>query len=135
MHGVSKTEEGEYGLSQNQLFAEYEQTLFTHVVSMAEKQGKPVEPVVVPGLNPFDAMVQTASKLKASRPVMGISARMASEEPARRIGRAWENCRNPVTRFPWKSYRRGHATAGLAHRYFQKFIMWTHNMCALIMHS
>ena len=92
---VSKAGAGEYELSRNQLFAEYEQVLFTHVVSMAEKEGKPVELVVVPGFNPFDAMVQTASRLKASRLVTGVSARMASEELARRIGRAWEQLPEP----------------------------------------
>jgi amino acid transporter len=95
VRGVSKAGAGEYELSHNQLFAEYEQRLFTHVVSMAEKQGKPVELVVVPGINPFDAMVQTASRLRASRLVTGVSARMASEELARRIGHAWEKLPEP----------------------------------------
>ena len=92
---VSKAGAGEYQLSHNQLFAEYEQTLFTHVVAMAEKQGKPVELVVVPGINPFDAMVQTAAKLKASRLVTGVSARMESEELARKIGQGWEHLPEP----------------------------------------
>ena len=51
---------------------------------MAEKEGKPVELLVVPAVDPFDAMVQTAAKLKASRLVTGVSARMESEELARR---------------------------------------------------
>ena len=34
---------------------------------MAEKEGKTVELLVVPGVDPFDAMVQTAAKLQASR--------------------------------------------------------------------
>jgi hypothetical protein len=95
MRRISKAGSGEYELSRNQLFAEYEQTLFTHVVSMAEKEGKPVELVVVPGFNPFDAMVQTASRLKATRLVTGVSTRMASEELARRIGKAWEQLPEP----------------------------------------
>jgi amino acid transporter len=99
VRGVSKAGAGEYQLSQNQLFGEYEQSLFTHVVSLAEKQGKTVELIVVPGLNPFDAMVQTASRLKASRLVTGVSMRMESEELARRIGRAWE--RLPEPRHPF----------------------------------
>jgi hypothetical protein len=99
MRRVSKAGAGEYELSRNQLFAEYEQVLFSHVVSMAEKEGKPVELVVAPGFNPFDAMVQTASRLKASRLVTGVSARMVSEELARRIGRAWE--RLPEPRHPF----------------------------------
>ena len=63
---------GEYGLSENQLFADYERVLFSRVVAIAEKQGKTVDLLVVPGIDPFDAMVQTASKLKASRLVTGV---------------------------------------------------------------
>jgi len=49
----------------------------------------------VPGVDPFDAMVQTAARLKASRLVTGVSARMSSEELARRIGLAWERLPEP----------------------------------------
>ena len=66
---------------------------------MAEKEGKTVELLVVPAVDPFDAMVQTAAKLKASRLVTGVSARMDSEELARRIGLAWE--RLPEPRHPF----------------------------------
>src|SRR5262249_4895971 len=82
---VSTAGTGEYGLSEKQLFTDYERELFTRVVSLAEKEGKPVELLTVPGVNPFDAMVQTAATLKASRLVSGVSARMDSEELARRI--------------------------------------------------
>jgi amino acid transporter len=86
---------GEYDLRDEQLFADYEQSLFSHVVSIAEKQGKSVELLVVPAVDPFDAMVQTATNLQASRLVVGVSARMASEELARRIGLAWERLPEP----------------------------------------
>src|SRR5579885_1650825 len=86
---------GEYELSDQQLFADYERELLTSVVSMAEKAGKTVDLLVVPGVDPFDAMVQTASKLQASRLVTGVSARMDSEELARRIGMAWEKLPEP----------------------------------------
>jgi amino acid transporter len=86
---------GEYDLSEDQIFSDYERELFSHVVEMAEKEGKPVELLVVPGVNPFDAMVQTASKLKASRLATGVSARMPSEELARLIGLAWEALPEP----------------------------------------
>src|SRR5262249_16718279 len=61
VRGLSTAGSGEYGLSENQLFTEYERELFTRVVSLAEKEGKTVELLTVPGLNPFDAMVHTAS--------------------------------------------------------------------------
>jgi hypothetical protein len=86
---------GEYGLADNQIFSGYEKELFSRVVTMAEHEGKPVELLVVPAVDPFDAMVQTAARLKASRLVSGVSARMASEELARRIGLAWERLPEP----------------------------------------
>ncbi len=86
---------GEYGLSENQIFSTYEKELFTRVVAMAEKEGKTVELLVVPAVDPFDAMVQTAARLQASRLVTGVSAKMASEELARRIGLAWERLPEP----------------------------------------
>src|SRR5579862_3603623 len=86
---------GEYDLSDEQMFSDYEKELFSHVVEMAEKEGKPVELLEVPAVNPFDAVVQTATRLKASRLVTGVSAKMTSEELARRIGLAWESQPEP----------------------------------------
>jgi amino acid transporter len=86
---------GEYELSDKQLFSDYEKELLTRVVTLAEKEGKTVDLLVVPGVDPFDAMVQTASQLKASRLVTGVSAKMDSEELARRIGLAWERLAEP----------------------------------------
>ena len=90
---------GEYELAENQIFADYEKELFSRVVTMAEKEGKTADLLVVPGVDPFDAMVQTAAKLQASRLVTGVSPRMDSEELARRIGLAWE--RLPEPRHPF----------------------------------
>lgn len=86
---------GEHDLQDEQLFTSYEQELFSHVVTLAEKEGKPVDLLVVPAVDPFDAMVQTAHKLKASRLVTGVSLKMAGEELARRIGLAWEKLPEP----------------------------------------
>jgi amino acid transporter len=90
---------GEYELSDSQLFSDYERELLTRVVTFAEKQGKTVDLLVVPGVDPFDAMVQTAAKLQASKLVTGVSARMDSDELARRIGLAWENLPEPRPAF------------------------------------
>ncbi len=86
---------GEYELADNQIFSDYEKELFSHVVEMAEKEGKGVELLVVPAVNPFDAMADTASRLSASRLVTGVSSHMASDELARQIGRAWEKLPEP----------------------------------------
>jgi hypothetical protein len=58
-----------------------------------------VELLAVPAVDPFDALAQTASSLRASRLVTGVSARMESDELARRIGLAWE--RLPEPRHPF----------------------------------
>lgn len=86
---------GEYDLADSQLFSDYEKELFSSVVTMAERAGKHVDLLVVPGVDPFDAMVQTAAKLQASRLVTGVSPRMDSDELARRIGLAWERLPEP----------------------------------------
>ena len=86
---------GEYELSESQIFSDYEKELFSHVVEMAEKEGKPVELLVVPATNPFAALAQAATSLQASRLVTGVSARMESDELARRIGLAWEELPEP----------------------------------------
>jgi hypothetical protein len=62
---------------------------------MAEKEGKTVELLVVPSVDPFDAIVQTAQRLQASRVVTGESLRMETAELARRIGLAWEKLPEP----------------------------------------
>src|ERR1700685_59216 len=72
-----------------------EKALFSAVVTLAEKEGKTVELLVVPAIDPFDALVQTATQLKVSRLVTGVSASMSSPELARRIGLAWENLPEP----------------------------------------
>jgi amino acid transporter len=86
---------GEYGLAENQIFSQYERELFSRVVTMAEKEGKHVELLVVPAVDPFDAMIQTAARLQVSRLVSGVSAQMTSEELARRLGLAWERLPEP----------------------------------------
>jgi hypothetical protein len=85
----------EYELREEQLFSEYEKELFSHVVAAAEKEGKHVELLVVPAVDPFLALVQTAAHLQASRLVTGVSNKMPSEELAVRIGRAWEKLPEP----------------------------------------
>jgi amino acid transporter len=93
------TPDSEYPLKGEQVFGEDEKALFTDVVNVAEKEGKPVELLVIPAIDPIDAIVQTASQLKVSRLVTGVSPRMSSEELARRIGLAWE--RLPEPRHPF----------------------------------
>jgi len=90
---------GEHELSDQQYFTEYEKELFTRVVAVAEKEGKPVKLLVVPGVNPFDALVLTAARLEASRLIVGLSGAIPAEELARRIGLVWERLPQPKPAF------------------------------------
>ncbi|MEN3333857.1 MAG: hypothetical protein V7641_3222 [Blastocatellia bacterium] len=72
------------------LFDEYEQKLFTRVVALAEKHGKPVDLLIVPATNIYDAVVQTAYQLDSAEIIAGISARVTMQEQARELGRSWE---------------------------------------------
>jgi amino acid transporter len=77
-------------LHQAELFRDYEQLLFTKVVAIAERQGRPVKLLVVPASNVFDAMAQTAVRLSSSQIVLGDSAKFSAADQARQLGQAWE---------------------------------------------
>jgi amino acid transporter len=81
---------GERDLYDATLFTDYEQRLFTKVVALAEKHGKPVNLLVVPANNIFDAVAQTVLRLDAADIVAGRSAKMSEQEQAQQLGRAWE---------------------------------------------
>jgi amino acid transporter len=77
-------------LTRDQIFMGLEQKLFSRVVSMAEKEGKRINMLVVPGNDITDIIVRSALQLKSSKVVAGASNRMPMDEQARRIGEAWE---------------------------------------------
>jgi hypothetical protein len=78
----------------SEIFSDYEQLLFTKVVAIAERQGRPVKLLVVPGTNVFDAMAQTAVRLSCSQIVLGDSAKFSAAEQARLLGQSWERVEN-----------------------------------------
>jgi amino acid transporter len=86
---------GEYALEPQQIFAEDETRLFSRVVNLAEKAGKPVRLLAVPATNPELALLEVARSLQASRVVVGPSGKMGTDEQARRAGRAWERLPEP----------------------------------------
>jgi amino acid transporter len=85
----------EYGLEPGQMFAEAETEVFSRVVSLAEKAGKHVELMVVPGSDPYDATVQTAARLQSSRIVMGLSPKLTPAEQGAQVGVYWEKLPGP----------------------------------------
>ena len=73
-----------------QVFTDYEQLLFTRVVAVAEREGRPVKLLVVPSSDVFDAIAQTAVQLQSVEIVIGTSAKFAAKQQARLLGEAWE---------------------------------------------
>ena len=69
---------------------EYEARLFSRVVHVAEKAGKPVSLVAVPGEDPYSLILQAAQKLNSSRVLIGPSARNGLTKQQREIELAWE---------------------------------------------
>ena len=88
-----------YGLSTEQVFSDYEQTLFTRTVSVAESFGKKISLLVVPARDPWSAIVQTAHNLESSSVVAGLSSKMTTAEQAFALGRAWESIPEPKRQF------------------------------------
>jgi hypothetical protein len=95
VRNVTKAGSGEHPLDADQLFSSNETELFSKVVFLAEKAGKHVELIVVPGVDPNLAGVQTAQKLQSSRIVAGVSTKMSPAEQGRRVGEAWEKLQEP----------------------------------------
>jgi amino acid transporter/nucleotide-binding universal stress UspA family protein len=89
---------GEYDLSPDQLFSTIEQLLFTKVLALAEKEGKPVRLAVVAANDLWEGVLRTADNLQSSTVVVGSSTKMDLQEQAREIGFAWERMGEPRPR-------------------------------------
>jgi amino acid transporter len=88
-----------YDLSTEQVFSDYEQTLFTRAVSVAEGFGKKISLLVVPAKDPWSAVAQTAHNLESSAVVAGLSSKMTTTEQAFVLGTAWEAIPEPKRQF------------------------------------
>jgi amino acid transporter len=97
----------------SQIFDHYEQELFTAVVAVAEKEGKPVSLLVVPGTDVFEAIMVTAQRLASSRIVCGRSNKLAADEQGKLTGDAWERLPEPRPRVTLVVYE----ADGTAHEY------------------
>src|SRR5579872_4923733 len=87
---LSGYDSAEYHLAMEQIFSDYEQTLFTKTVSIAESYGKTISLLVVPARDVFSATVQTANSLESAAVVAGLSSKMTGKEQAFHLGQAWE---------------------------------------------
>ena len=89
---------GEYELAPDQLFSTIEQLLFTKVLALAEKEGKPVRLAVAAGNDLWEGILRTAMNLQSSTVVAGGSSKMPVIEQARAIGLTWERMAEPRPR-------------------------------------
>jgi hypothetical protein len=96
---ISQFGSAAYGLSTEQIFNDYEQTLFTRAVSVAESFGKKISLLVVPARDPWSAISQTAHNLDSSSVVAGVSSKMTTAEQAFNLGTAWEAIAEPKQQF------------------------------------
>ena len=92
---VTSAGSGEHSLTTDQVFSTDIAELFTRVVTVAEKAGKHVELLVVPGNDANLAIVQSAQRVRASLIVMGLSGRLTPDEQAKAFGDAWERLPAP----------------------------------------
>jgi len=77
-------------ISVHHLFTTYEQLLFSKVVALAEKVGKPVRLLVVPSSNVFVGSAHLAAQLDSAEIIAGRSSAMTPKKQAQHLDRAWE---------------------------------------------
>jgi amino acid transporter len=87
---LSGPDAGVSDIEREELFTDYEQILFTKVVAVAERHGRAVKLLVVPGTNVFDAMARTAVRVQAREIVLGGSAKMSADAQALQFGQIWD---------------------------------------------
>jgi hypothetical protein len=92
---------GYKGIAEHHLFTSYKQLLFTHVVALAEKEGKPVHLLVVPSSNILDAIALTAAQLDSAEVIDGPPPVLPPEGQAERFRKAWENMRDKPKHQVW----------------------------------
>jgi len=86
---------GEHELTADEVFSADIARLFSLVVTVAEKAGKHIELMIVPGRDPNRTIVETAQRLRSSLVVMNVSGRVTPAEQAKAFGDAWEELPEP----------------------------------------
>jgi magnesium transporter len=74
---------------------EHERLLFSAVMAAAEREGRAVRLMVVPGVNVFDSIIETALRLKSAEIHTGESETLSADDQARLLGEAWERASKP----------------------------------------
>jgi len=74
---------------------EEERRLLSTVIAAAEREGRRVRLMIVPGVNVFDSLVDTALRLRSSEIHVGESETLSADDQARLLGEAWERAEKP----------------------------------------
>jgi amino acid transporter/nucleotide-binding universal stress UspA family protein len=98
---------GDSSLDTSEVFDHYDQELFTSAVAVAEKEGRPVSLLVVPGTDVFEAIVLTAQRLDSSRIVCGLSNKLTTDAQGKLAGDAWERLPEPRPRLTMEIHSPG----------------------------
>jgi magnesium transporter len=73
----------------------YERQLFSDVVGVAERLGRPVRLLIVPSRNVVEAIVATILRLRTSDVYVGESTTLSADDQSRILGEAWERAEKP----------------------------------------
>jgi magnesium transporter len=73
-----------------------ERTLFSHVVAVVERYGRPVRLLIVPATNVADGLANAVVRLRSSAVYVGESATLSAGTQARLLGDAWERIAKPA---------------------------------------
>jgi len=72
-----------------------ERQLFSDVIALAERFGRPVQLLIVPAHSVVDAIVGTAIRLRSSDVYVGESLTLSAADQARLLGESWERADKP----------------------------------------
>ncbi len=87
---VNAAEEDRHlAMQAEQVVDNYETLVFSRVVHLAEKVGKPVSLVAVAGTEPYSLILQAADKLRSSRTVVGLSSAVSASQQEQELRLAW----------------------------------------------
>jgi magnesium transporter len=73
-----------------------ERHLFSAVIAAAEREGRAVRLMIVPGVNVFESVVDTAIRLESAEIHVGESETLSADDQARLLGDAWERAPKPL---------------------------------------
>src|SRR5262249_58891264 len=72
-----------------------ERYLLSAVIAAAERESRAVRLMIVPGVNVFDSVIDTALRLQSAEIHVGESETLSADDQARLLGDSWERAAKP----------------------------------------